>query len=414
MRIGFFHTKFKGVGGAENLIAAQAGYLRARGHAISVISHIPDRVRWQEAFPGVELREFQAYRWRDMILPEALRLERAQPRAAAALQGNDAVVAHNFPCCSLLGHSPLPGVTRVWYCNEPHRKLHLINANPFMYARSRAAAPSSYAERFFARRLWRYERVMRLPSPQRRLRDLDRAYTAQIEIICANSEYTRDNIERTYGRADAHVVYPIVRFPASGRNRTGIDRSRGLQILAHSRLDAVKNLDHVLRGFARYHARAPGAQLHVVGKGGQASKLQRLVNHLGLAHAIHFHGFLPMAELERIYSACDVFALTPLDEPFGMVFPEAAARGLLLVGPNHAGPREILDDGRLGWTCDPFEPESLAQAFDQIAATSDAALNARREQADQACRSRFSEAVIGPQLERLVLGTRARGAASAC
>ena len=413
MRIGFFHPKFQGVGGAENLIAAQVSYLRAQGHAISVISHIADRERWQGIFAGMDLREFQAYPWHNALLPQATRLALAQPKAAAALAGNDVVIAHNFPCCTLLGHSPLPGVTRVWYCNEPHRQLHLIDANPFLYARSQQVAPRSHAERFYAGRLRSYGVSMSIPGGRRRLRELDRANTAKIEIICANSEYTRDNIRRTYGRADAHVVYPIVQFPARGASRTGLDRSRGLQILAHARLDAVKNLDHVLRGFALYHARAAGAQLHVVGTGGQASKLQRLAKRLGLGAAIRFHGFLPAADLERVYAASEVFALTPLDEPFGMVFPDSAARGLLLVGPDHAGPKEILDGGRLGWTCDPFEPESLAQAFERIAACSDAEINARREKADEACRSRFSEATLGPQLERIALGTRARSLASA-
>ena len=209
------------------------------------------------------------------------------------------------------------------------------------------------------------------------------------------------------------MVYPIVRFPARGRSRAGLDRSRGLQILAHARLDAAKNLDHVLRGFALYRPRAAGAQLHVVGIGDQAPKLRRLARRLGLGQSIQFHGFLPVSELEHVYSACDVFALTPLDEPFGMVFPEAAARGLLLVGPNHAGPNEILDGGRLGWTCDPFAPESLAETFERVAACSDAEIDARRNKTDESCRSRFSEAAIGPQLERIVLGQRARSLVNA-
>jgi glycosyltransferase involved in cell wall biosynthesis len=340
-------------------------------------------------------------------LPSDLRLERALPRVEAALSGCQAVIAHNFPSCALLGHSELPGVTRAWYCNEPHRRLHLLESNPTMYARSQVVKPSTIAERAFDRKLRLYRYEMRLPSGKRRRRAFDLEHTPKVEVICANSEFTRDNLRRIYGRADAHVVYPIVRFPAHGRSRTGIDRTRGLQILTQSRLDSVKNIDHVLRGFALYQRRAAGALLHVVGVGPEARALRRLADELGLGSSIRFHGFLPIQELERIYDACDVFALTPIDEPFGMVFPEAAARGLLLVGPNHAGPNEILDAGRLGWTCDPFEPESLAQAFEQIEASSDAELDARRVQLDQACRARFGEATIGPLIERLVLGPAA-------
>ena len=105
-----------------------------------------------------------------------------------------------------------------------------------------------------------------------------------------------------------------------------------------------------------------------------------------------------------MYDACDVFALLPLDEPFGMVFPEAAARGLLMIGPDHGGPLEILDSGRLGWCVDAFSPEALAQALSQVASLSDAEADRRRAQADHACRARFAEAVVGPQLRRAITG----------
>jgi glycosyltransferase involved in cell wall biosynthesis len=95
-----------------------------------------------------------------------------------------------------------------------------------------------------------------------------------------------------------------------------------------------------------------------------------------------------------------VFALLPVDEPFGMVFPEAAARGLLLVGPDHGGPLEILDGGRLGFSCDPFSPEAVAEAFRRIWRLADSEVDARRVAADDACRERFSAGVIGPQILR--------------
>ena len=83
-----------------------------------------------------------------------------------------------------------------------------------------------------------------------------------------------------------------------------------------------------------------------------------------------------------------------------MVYPEACARGLLLIGPDYGGPFEILDGGRLGWIRDPFLPEALADALHRVWALSDAEVDARRIEADRACRSRYSEAAIGPQLYR--------------
>jgi len=401
MRAAFFHPQFKGVGGAEVLIAAQARFLVEKGHDVRLVSHMRQPERWQAAFAGVAQDHFQTYLPGEWYLPRATRIERALPRALEQLRGSDAVIAHNFPSCALLGMAELPGTQRVWYCNEPNRTLHLIESTPYMHARVLATPARSGAERAYANKLRLYK-LLTSTELGRRTRELDRQHSAQVEILCANSEYTRDNIRRIYERSDAHVINPIIHFPAAGRARTGIDRTRGLQVLAHARLDPIKNLDHVLTGFALYARRALGAQLHVVGVGPQRAALERLSRQLGVHAAVRFHGFLPQAELERVYDTCDVFALTPVDEPFGMVFPEAAARGLILIGTDHAGPSEILDGGELGYVCNPFAPEALCEHLERIAAESDAHHDTMRQRAAAACVSRYSASTLGPMLLRLL------------
>jgi hypothetical protein len=74
----------------------------------------------------------------------------------------------------------------------------------------------------------------------------------------------------------------------------------------------------------------------------------------------------------------------------------------LLIGPDHGGPFEIMDGGRFGWPCDPFSPESLAETFERVWSLSDGEVDARRTDADKACRDRYAESVIGPKLERLL------------
>jgi glycosyltransferase involved in cell wall biosynthesis len=198
------------------------------------------------------------------------------------------------------------------------------------------------------------------------------------------------------------VIPPIVRFPNSVPQRSGLDRS-GLKILVHSRLEQPKNIDTVLRGFAQFRQRVCStAELHVVGDGTHRPRLEALACELCPADAVRFHGYLGTAQVRAVYAACDAFALLPVDEPFGMVFPEAAAHGLLLVGPDHGGPLEILDGGRFGWLCDAFSPEALAEAFAQVWSLDNASVNRRRAEADRACRARYAADVVGPQLLRVL------------
>jgi glycosyltransferase involved in cell wall biosynthesis len=141
----------------------------------------------------------------------------------------------------------------------------------------------------------------------------------------------------------------------------------------------------------------------VVGEGSVVGALAALAGELGAADAVRFHGFLGERDLAAVYDACDVFVGLPLDEPFGMVFPEAALRGLLVVGPDHGGPQEILDGGRLGWTVDPLAPEALAEALAEAWRLPHAEADRRRLALADACRARYAPAAVLPRL-RAALG----------
>jgi glycosyltransferase involved in cell wall biosynthesis len=292
------------------------------------------------------------------------------------------------------------GGIKIWQCNEPPRGVHPREANPALTARVGAVgtAGPEEASRRFGEDLARHERLLERPSSARARRKYDLEGVAGLDLIYAISEFSRDNARAIYGRCRDEVVYPIVAFPEGGRSRAGLERGVR-RVLTHSRLEVLKNLDTVIRGFQVFQRRSPvPCELHVVGDGPSRAFLEGLAQGTCEAGSVVFHGFLPADRLRQVYEACDAFALLTLDEPFGMVYPEAAAKGLLLVGPDHGGPLEILDGGRLGQAIDAFSPEALAEALEAIWAMDDAEVDRRRTEADRACRSRYGLEAVGPQL----------------
>lgn len=402
MRIGLFHPALGKPGGAELLCVAQGQYLRRLGDAVSLITFEYDPQPWAQRVQGLEVRVAARKRWTDGLAwrPRLAKVRRRGARAIRLLGGLDAVLASNFPCSAMLADAPAT-LRRVWQCNEPPRGVHLRLANPVLSARSDAEGERAVdaSTRHWHGQLASADRTDRLAA----LRAFDIEQVARLDHVYAISEFSRDNARRIYGRCADDPVYPIVRFPDGGRSRAGLDRQR-LGVLVHSRIETLKNIDTVIRGFAQFCAVSNDTHLHVVGDGPARASLQALATELLPVSAFTFHGYLPDAELRRVYDACDVFALLPLDEPFGMVFPEAAAKGLLLIGPDHGGPLEIMDGGRLGWCVDAFSAEAVAQALSEAAGLSDAEADRRRAQADDACRARYAEAVVGPQLRRAIVG----------
>ncbi|MFT5285141.1 MAG: glycosyltransferase involved in cell wall biosynthesis [Planctomycetota bacterium] len=401
-RIVLFHPAFLEPGGAEFLCINQAQRLAARGFEVRVVTFAYDAKRWAKEFNGIELVAVRKRSWKDSVLGwnRGTKLKYRGRRAARFLQDADVIVAHNSPCNLMLGSQSL-SARRIWQCNEPPRNLHRRLANPRLTERVESAPEdaSDFATAFWRNILDKDTIDVRDHGKRTRLGQVDIQMTQQLDSVYAISEFSRDNARKIYGLCDEEVVYPFVRFPKGGK-RSGPIAEDGLQVLVQTRLEMLKHVDAVIRGFAQYRATDPKATLHIVGDGPLRNQLQELALDLMPPEACLIHGYLSTADLRAVYDRCDVFALLTLDEPFGMVYPEAAARGLLMVGPDHGGPLEILEGGAIGHCIDPFEPAALVQALEELRALSTSEVESRRAKADRSCRARFGDEVIEASLLR--------------
>ncbi|HJU83893.1 MAG TPA: glycosyltransferase family 4 protein [Holophagaceae bacterium] len=389
-RLAMFHPAFRTVGGADLLAARQARFLASEGFGVEAVTFEWDAARWREALDGVPVRLVAKRSLGDVRFGLG-RLGKVQARGARAqrsLQGFDLVVAHNHPASAMLGHMEL-GAAKLWYCHEPRRRLYPLESNPALAAKA-GQGPGP------GRDAWAFE-DFRPASAEARMQAHDRAGVRGLAGIIANSAFTDANLRAIYGRGADAVIPPMVRFPSARLTGRGL-RGSGLQLLLISRLGDPKNTDVVLRGFAAFAARHPGSRLHIVGEGPSRPRLEALAGRLCPGRAL-FHGFLDEAALDGLRAACDAYVQLPLDEPFGMVFPEAAGAGLLVIGPDHGGPVEILEGGALGACVDAFDPEALASALDRLARLSESQVEALRAKADAACRARYAEPVIGAALK---------------
>lgn len=394
MRIAAYHPSLEEYGGAESLVVQQMSALRSQGHSVRLVLNAYDEAAWSSAVSGLEVIEVHAG-WRERYLHRK-RWKKLRDRARLAaphLDDAELVVAYNYPCSGVLSYIDLPNV--VWHCCEPSRTVHLESANPeLVRCMGEGNAGELLCGAWFQHER-RYHRANPVLADERRC---DLEGVAKVAGIVAISEYSGDLVHRVYGRKHDAIVYPAVSFPERCTPRSGLGRD-GLRVLLHTRLHAHKNPDTVLRGFARFHARNPGSTLDVVGEGPVRADLETLAAECGVGSAVEFHGYLPQRALESVYARCDVLACLPMDEPFGLVFPEAAARGLMLIGPDHGGPMEILEGGRIGHVVNALDPDALCEALGEISSWTDPQVDRRRQEADRSCRSRFGAGVVGPKLE---------------
>ena len=84
----------------------------------------------------------------------------------------------------------------------------------------------------------------------------------------------------------------------------------------------------------------------------------------GVDHAVSFVGY--QEDVVSAYAAMDVFVLPSRDEGFGLVFLEAMAVGVPVVGTRVIGSEEAVEDGVTGLLVPYADPAALAHAVRRL------------------------------------------------
>jgi glycosyltransferase involved in cell wall biosynthesis len=406
------HSSFKSWGGAETLVARHYAAFAARGVDVAAAALRPSIAAFGAgALGSPRLQKRRSFVETIVSAHPGWALRLRARRARALVADADVVVAYNSPAHVAAGLHP-SSARRFWQCNEPDRRMHLAAANPVAFARAKrfadeGRAPPDLATQNALRRLKKLDLPWKRAAVASFL-EVEREAVSALDGVFALSEFGRDNARRAVGRCDDVPIPPITPAPSSRRTTR---RAEGEDVLAVGRVEPEKNVDGLLLGFAALLRRRPAARLHVVGAGGRSETVQKIAAASCPGPSVVFHGAIDDDALADLRRRCGVFASFPIDEPFGMVFAEAALAGQIVVGPNHGGPLEILDGGRLGLLADPFDPEAIADALDRALGLDDAAKAATREAAADSCAARYAEDVVVPALmTRLGIGGRPRAA----
>ena len=197
-------------------------------------------------------------------------------------------------------------------------------------------------------------------------------------LVTAVSRHTRRRFLRFNGGDPSRVrVLPNVvdhRFAAGSRPEHLLKRHRlhGKRILLTvGRLagnEQHKGHDTVIQALPAIVKACPDLVYVIAGKGDDAARLAALARRLGVEDVVLFVGMVKDNELADYYRLADVFVMPSTQEGFGIVFLEAAASGLKVIGGNSDGSTDALADGVIGFTIDPANSDELVLAISQALA----------------------------------------------
>ena len=125
-----------------------------------------------------------------------------------------------------------------------------------------------------------------------------------------------------------------------------------------ARLNPVKDMSTLIRGFSEGHKSCPRLRLVIAGDGEERQKLEDLAKELGVEKEVTFAGWIS-GGMDRFYSALDVNALTSLSETFPYALTEGARFHLATVATAVGGIPYLIDQDVNGYLFTPGDWQSL-------------------------------------------------------
>jgi glycosyltransferase involved in cell wall biosynthesis len=194
------------------------------------------------------------------------------------------------------------------------------------------------------------------------------------DACTVNSSYTLNAIKKLYEHIPGHVIpmgVDVETFSAGAqpdalRQQLAVT---GRMILFVGRLVEKKGLLHLIQAMPRVLGHFPDAVLVIIGEGASRPTMEQLSKSLGIASSLRFLGRLPNQALPQYYRAADVFVGPSIVDPggdtegLGIVFLEAAAAGVPIIGTAIGGSADILVNGITGIVVPPADPVQLAAAI---------------------------------------------------
>src|SRR5207247_1514684 len=101
----------------------------------------------------------------------------------------------------------------------------------------------------------------------------------------------------------------------------------------------------------------------IVGDGDDRQRLEALASEFAVQDKVRFAGPVADEELADYYRLADVLVMPSTGEGFGIVFLEAMACAINVIGGNQDGSIDPLVDGAVGSAIDPEDSDELVSAI---------------------------------------------------
>ena len=204
-----------------------------------------------------------------------------------------------------------------------------------------------------------------------------RFISRNIDAITYLGDYTKGEISKAISHSDARKLVQIAPgidvdhfIPTDSSDlRAELGLSDKSVIISVGRLVHRKGQDKLIASLPKIKAEIPNVHLVLVGVGPHQDHLEKLAAKLQVADCVTFIGRINYAELPKYICIGDIFAMPSRSRFFGLeveglgiVYLEASACGLPVVGGNSGGAPDAVLAGETGVVVDGTNTQEIADA----------------------------------------------------
>jgi glycosyltransferase involved in cell wall biosynthesis len=212
--------------------------------------------------------------------------------------------------------------------------------------------------------------ALRTVGPYRALtrrfwRRFELAAVRRADMVVVNSQFLRQELIRAYGLPESrvHVLYKAVdllHFKPNAREWS-TNAVRVLFVKNDYLLGGLRELLGALAGLSQSVA------LTVAGPPATAEgSVRRMVAETDYRGELTFAGRVGRGTMPGLMARHDIVCVPSRAEAFGVVFLEALACGVPVVGTRVGGIPEVLDGGRAGWLAPPLDMMALRACLESV------------------------------------------------
>lgn len=185
----------------------------------------------------------------------------------------------------------------------------------------------------------------------------------KFDLLLSNTDYVRERLYHFYDIPEGKVKTVHLPAPIEIVNLNSCEKKELKDKYVISFVGGNfqrKGLMGLIKAVNELKKEGYDIKIVVAGRDKNQKLIEKWISERHLNDIVEFKGHLKRDEVKKIIMDSDIFAMPSITEAYGLVYLEAMALGVPVIGTKEGGAKEIINEGVNGFLCDPSDTKDIA------------------------------------------------------